>query len=382
MFTFNLAVIPAVLLSLSLVSALYLVTFFRAFIMKPVEKKRLSHDSDCMLPGVSVIVYCRDNAMQHRRLLPSILKQNYEERDLEVIVVNDGCSEDVKDVVNLLSIDHRNLYITFIPQQAHNLSRRKLAMTLGVKAAHNDYVIFTNAEAVIDSVDWLSSMMLPFANGAGVVVGNASSIKPAGGFVAFDQLADTVTWMSGALKGCCHRCSNFNWGFRRDLFFENKGFSTSLNLHQGDDDIFFSEIAARDKVEVVLNDESLVRYDLFNQNKIYRLSKLSHIFTGKRVSRKSRLMMATGSWAIWLWLISLSVAAAVTLPDMFALTVGVVFSLIMLVVLSLSWRKLSKSLSIPVCWWLAPLFMLCRPIYNFCFLVVAHIKRERNYTWV
>lgn len=381
-FTFDLTALSVVLLSISFIASLYLTTVYRSFILRPSKAACApAREPSSALPGVSVVIYCRDNAGQLRRLLDSVLNQNYGGGLYEVIVVNDGSSEDVKDVVNLLSASHRNLYITFIPRQAHNLSRRKLAMTLGVKAARHPYVVFTNADAVIDSADWLLSMARPFADGAEVVIGNSSDLKRSRGFVSFDQLADSVTWLSGALGGHPHRCSNYNWGFRRELFFENKGFSSSLNLHQGDDDIFFSEIACGRDVSVVLCDESVVRRDIYNPLKIHRLSKLSHIFTGKRVSGRSRLMMASGSWAIWIWLLSTALCVATTVPDMTATAVVAVISLTMLTVMAFAWRRVSAALSVRLCWWLSPLFMLWRPVYNFGYKVAARLSRERNYTW-
>ena len=84
--------------------------------------------------GVSVIVYADDAPERLGNLLTRIFSQRYEGKT-EVIVVNDGASPDVADVVKRLSQEHTNLYQTFVPNEAHNLSRRKLGLSLGIKAA-------------------------------------------------------------------------------------------------------------------------------------------------------------------------------------------------------------------------------------------------------
>lgn len=72
---------------------------------------------------------------------------------LEVIVVNDGKNEDVRDAVTRLRTRHRDLHITFTPMQARNLSHKKLAVTVGIKAASHDAVLHdrTTLHAVVGS---------------------------------------------------------------------------------------------------------------------------------------------------------------------------------------------------------------------------------------
>ena len=91
-------------------------------------------------PGVSVIVHAQDSSRQLAAMLPAVLQQDYP-GDFEVVVVNDGSSRDVTDVVNFLSNTYHNLHITFVPFEAHNLSRTKLGISLGIKAARYPYVI-------------------------------------------------------------------------------------------------------------------------------------------------------------------------------------------------------------------------------------------------
>ena len=49
-------------------------------------------------------------------------------------MVNEGESAAVTDVVSTMQLTHRNLYLTCTPDGVRNLSRKKLAITLGIKA--------------------------------------------------------------------------------------------------------------------------------------------------------------------------------------------------------------------------------------------------------
>ena len=101
-----------------------------------------SDDSDMVYEPVSVVVYSQDEAEALDKLLRDILTQDYP-ADMEVIVVNEGESSDVRDVVDMLKNEYPGLYLTNTPDGARNLSRKKLALTLGVKAARHSVVVHT-----------------------------------------------------------------------------------------------------------------------------------------------------------------------------------------------------------------------------------------------
>ncbi len=108
------------------------------------------------LPPISIVVYAHNDADYLAKHLPLILKQDYP--TFEVIVVSDGSTDDTSDLVSRLELEHPNLHYTFVPEVTHNVSRKKLALTLGVKAARYDVVLFTYANAKPQSDSWLQLM--------------------------------------------------------------------------------------------------------------------------------------------------------------------------------------------------------------------------------
>lgn len=77
------------------------------------------------------------------RTSPLFLSQDYP--DYEVIVVNDGEDSDSEDVLKILSSENKHLYYTYVPVDTQYLSHKKLALTMGIKAAKNDILLFTEA---------------------------------------------------------------------------------------------------------------------------------------------------------------------------------------------------------------------------------------------
>ena len=101
-------------------------------------------DSDVQLPAVSVIVCAHNEYDNLQDYLSILLEQDYP--CYEVIVVDDS-SEDGSDLLlERWSRQYGNLYHTFVPHGARVLSNKKLALTIGIKAAHYDYLLLTDAD--------------------------------------------------------------------------------------------------------------------------------------------------------------------------------------------------------------------------------------------
>ena len=105
----------------------------------------------------SVIMAVYDNARELEEKLPAFLTQTYEP-GYEVIVVDESSTDNTEDVLKLFKNEHPHLYTTFLPKPDRNIMRRKLALTIGVKAAKNEWVILTDIHATPPSEEWLKEI--------------------------------------------------------------------------------------------------------------------------------------------------------------------------------------------------------------------------------
>lgn len=252
--------------------------------------------------GASIIVYSNDQAEELAALLPSLLSQRYAP-GYEVIVVNEGDSPRVRAAVESLQMQHSNLYLTYTPDGARNLSRKKLAITLGIKAARYPVVVLTSAGAMVGSDRWLGRMMRHFSDGGhvelvlGIAVADTDEDSALWKRIrSFDLAVDTAAWVTDAIAGRPWRGVEYNLAYRRDTFFRNKGFSSQLNLRHGDDDIFVSEIATPANTAVELSDESVVTVPGVNTLRAQRDRNVQRRFTRRFIRRRPRLAGAAGWW--------------------------------------------------------------------------------------
>lgn len=213
-------------------------------------------------PPVSIILYAKNAAENLQKHLPALLSQDYPE--YEVIVVNDGSDDETDDVLKRFQNSHNNLYHTYVPADARYLSRRKLALTLGIKAAKHPYLLFTEANCQPASNQWITSMIAPYASGISIVLGFCRYDSGKGlsaKLIAYDNLLSGLRYLSAALAHRPYTGDGRNLSYRKDLFFSHKGFYKSLSLRCGDDDLFINEAATPSNTKVAYTPESLTEMD-------------------------------------------------------------------------------------------------------------------------
>ena len=220
-------VICAVLVVLALLSS-FLDTFFR--------KVRAGGDgpSGPATPcrPVSVIVVADNNAEDLRANLDSLLSQDYEP-GYEVIVVVDKDEDGTGDFLKAYG-KRPNLYTTFVPDSSRYMSRRKLAITLGVKAAKNELILLTDATCRPVSDKWISVMASRLDEGTDIVMGYSNYIHEAGLFKVFYRFHCEYSNFREACNGAAYGMAGNNIMFGKDVFMAGNGFQGNLKYLRGE----------------------------------------------------------------------------------------------------------------------------------------------------
>lgn len=232
------------------------------------------------LQPLSVIIVARNESENLRRYLPSILEQDYP--DFEVIVINDGSTDESEDLLTTLEEKYPNLYHSFTPSSVRYVSRKKLSLTLGIKASKHDWLVFTEADCQPASNQWLRLMARNFTPHTQVVLGYNSYERGKGWMhkrIAFDSLFTSLRYLGLALAGKPYMGIGRNMAYRKELFFKQKGFSAHLNLQRGDDDLFINQIATGENTRVETDINSVVRMQPIVYYKNWKEEKVSYMAT-------------------------------------------------------------------------------------------------------
>lgn len=340
-------------------------------------------------PSVSVIVYNQGDSQNLHTLLPQILGQDYP-APMEVIVVNDMGSDDTATIVAQLEMQYSNLYMTFTPERSRSLSRRKLSITLGIKAARYDVVALTCSNCRIESPLWLRSMAAHLADPRKeIVIGYA---RPWGNDQpdtdsrrrrrAFDDLSDTARWLSAAIHHRPYMASGYNLAYRRSIFFEHKGFSRTLNLNYGDDDIFINEIATRANTAVELSHNARVRHDEARPALIHDTMRSRRDFTARYLPRGSYRATALASWAWWIAFGASAGAAIAALPSLIAAAAMLVVAVGFCLIHQILYRRCARALTMRPLFFTVPWLSLTRPLRTWRHNILGRRQRRSNYTQI
>ncbi|MBQ0056833.1 MAG: glycosyltransferase [Bacteroidales bacterium] len=251
-------------------------------LLRAEKKGRLKLNDE--QPGVTVVVYAHNQSDDLLRNLPVLFDNDYPFFD--VVVVDDGSTDDTEDVLKQMDQRSEHFQHTTIDEKVRTVSHRKLAMMLGVKASHNDYIIMTQAQCVPASPKWISSVMSRFVPGVDVVMSPVVYESRTGimnhfyQWDYFDRLI-TMLGLTSAVKAYGGWSSNL--AFRKEVFFANKNqaFSRHLDLHPGEDDLFVNCVARKGNVAVACSPDSLLVNQLQPLRYGWSKDRLKRAFTAR-----------------------------------------------------------------------------------------------------
>jgi glycosyltransferase involved in cell wall biosynthesis len=202
--------------------------------------------SDKELPPVSVVICARNEEKNLENFLPLVLEQKYP--NFEVVVVDDCSADDTDMVLRRLSAKYKNLKTTVIKPDLKFNHGKKLALTVGIKAATHSWLLLTDADCRPDSEFWLMEMAKNFHSNNQVVLGYGGYLSGKGllnKMIRFDTFHIALQYLGFALMGIPYMGVGRNLAYRKELFFKNKGFASHNHIASGDDDLFVQQVASK-----------------------------------------------------------------------------------------------------------------------------------------
>ena len=231
----------------------YLWFFSRVALFKPKTKLRSQQHP------VSVVVCARDEDENLARHLPGLLVQKYTST-FEVIAVNDNSVDDSKYILQELKKTFKDrIEVVELTQEAKLISGKKFPLSMGIKEAHHEVLLLTDADCVPASEHWVQKMQEGYSEGTEIVLGYGAYHKRPGllnKFIRFETFHTALQYLSYALAGVPYMGVGRNLSYKRELFFRHKGFSSINHIPGGDDDLFINKAATGKNTSVVLDKDA------------------------------------------------------------------------------------------------------------------------------
>ncbi|MCJ0742903.1 glycosyltransferase [Pedobacter montanisoli] len=280
-------------LLIALVICLLIQLYYTLFVHVKLARYKIAEIDAEQREPISIIVCARNEAENLRENLPKLLSQNYDQ--FQVVVVNDRSWDGTKELLEEFSKQYANLKVVTVSEGGSFIAGKKFAATMGIKAAQYNWLVFTDADCVPASENWLSGMQKPVNRDIEIVLGYSPYTKKRSllnVLIRFETFFTAVNYLSFALKGMPYMGVGRNMAYRKELFFRNKGFAAHMHVPSGDDDLFVNANATADNTIVQINRETHVWSEPKQTFLSYIRQKKRHIGAGKLYKPKHKFILS------------------------------------------------------------------------------------------
>ena len=242
---------------------------------------------------LSVIVCARNEIVNLREYLPSLMAQHYPE--FEVVVVNDRSWDGTEEFLEQMEKKYSNLKVVKILDNDKFIAGKKFAVTMGIKAAKHEWLVFTDADCTPASDQWLMDMQQPEDENTEIVLGYSPYIKRRGllnALIRFETFFTAVNYLSFAFNGMPYMGVGRNMAYKKALFFKNKGFAAHMHIPSGDDDLFVNAHANRSNTAIRIHPDSHVWSEPNRTWVGYLKQKKRHFGAGKMYKAKHKFILS------------------------------------------------------------------------------------------
>lgn len=193
-------------------------------------------------PPVSILITAHDNLAELERNLPMFLRQQYA-ADYQVIVVCQSTDGETQDFLKRTAAENPHLYYTYIPESSRYMSRKKLQITLGVKAAKHEWIILTEPNCRPSNDKWLQTMARQCQDPNHLVLGYVALDEETKSVRRFDSIRKAYYVLRRAQQTYGYRSHMPNVAFRKSDFMKEQGYQGNLEYVRGEYDFLINKYA-------------------------------------------------------------------------------------------------------------------------------------------
>jgi hypothetical protein len=152
-----------------------------------------------------------------------------------------------------LAEEYKNLKIVTVQQDLNFFSGKKFPLSIGIKSASYELLLFTDADCIPRSNQWLRRMAANFTEGTDIVLGYSAYHKSNSFLnllIRFDTTRIAMNYLGFALWGMPYMGVGRNMAYRKSLFYSQNGFISHYNVQAGDDDLFINKAATKTNTRI------------------------------------------------------------------------------------------------------------------------------------
>lgn len=367
-----------ILLALFVIMAAVQAWYWLAYYRRAASCKPAAAEGKANLPPLSVIICARNEAKNLVKFLPSVLEQDYP--SYEVVVVND-CSEDnTYDVLGDLMKLYPHLRVSSIQKDPGFTHAKKLAMLIGIKAASNDILVFTDADCQPVSDRWLLAIAEAWSEKTEIVIGYGGFFPEDGmlnKYIRHETMMIAMQYYGMAMAGVPYMGVGRNLSYRKSYFFARGGFGPYNHLMSGDDDLFVNRNATPDNISLMLSPDSFTRSVAPGRAIEWAKQRQRHFTTAVHYKKgdRIRLFIEPLSRTCYYGLLIAMLVMLASWP------VVLLIALARLVIRSVILKKAGNTFREPQLWYFSLFFDILSPFVSILLYLTGRRKGKGREVW-
>lgn len=365
-----------ILVIFGIVTLVQLLYFYGLFSFFAFSKKR-KKVSVQQFP-ISVVMVVKDAASVLMKTLPRYLGQQYP--DFEIVVVDDNSNDETSLLIKEYQTQYPNLKLVDLESAKTTIRGRKFAISVGIRCAKYDHLIFADAECVPTSSHWLEHMASHFDGQKKIVIGYSTYTKrnnPFNRLLHFDTLQNAIEFFSLARINSTYRGDGRNLGYTRDLFSSQRGFASHNHIAYGEEDIFISRAAQKNNTTIETSTDSFTVLQRGANRHYWKDHKQGLYFTRKFNTLRNRILLGGYEISNLLFYIIAAFSIAILAQNLILLSIALGILLVRIIsqylVFGFAASKLNEKQVIPFLLVYDLLFALLNPLY----FIGAQIHHKR-----
>ena len=267
-------------------------TAFNLFLSKVGYSKEPEPQGN-LKKAVSVIVCSKNEQENLKTLVPKLLEQDHP--NFEIILINDASHDDTRIVIEeFMAKDHRIKMVDVVNNESF-WGNKKYALTLGIKKAVNDHLVFIDADCTPNSSQWLSLISKHFSKEKNIVLGYSGYKKIDDSLlnklIRYETVLTAIQYFSYAMHGNPYMGVGRNLAYTATQFYEVNGFMNHMKILGGDDDLFVNQAATSENTAVSLDEDSFTCSQPKTDWSSWWKQKKRHVNTAKYYKSSHKLLL-------------------------------------------------------------------------------------------
>ena len=246
-----------------------------------------------IIRNVSVVIAFRNEEENLKKLVESLMRQNYSLEHFELVFVNDHSEDGGKKLLNSLLANFKGKF------QILDLligAGKKAALDFGIKNSEGEIILTTDADCVLQP-EWLTTMVnyletdeSSFVAGPVALASNDSILEE---LMQLEFAALIASTSGGFGIKMPFMCNGANLGFSKSTYESINPYDSNLKLASGDDVFFLHQVKERGQnVSFVASQKALVITNSASSVKQFLKQRIR--WAGKSVAYKDMHILMAG----------------------------------------------------------------------------------------